>query len=515
MQYASLRRFVDGLGLTIGLGIGLAIAGVNYAWASPPKEAPTATPIKYLVVIFQENNSFDHYFGIYPKAANPPGEPVFNALPGTPLANGYNDALLNQNQNSAPPFRLDRSQNFTCDNDNHYSAEQSAYDNGLADKFVEFTSPTTTTGCPDIPNLPMGYYDGNTVTALWNYAQHYAMSDSFFGTEFGTTVMGHLNLISGQTHGATAGPNSISIKKSVVNGSVIGNIDPAWDDCSTPTTSATIQMSGLNVGNLLNNANVTWGWFYGDFTPASTTGGVITCTDDYDGHYDPFLYYQSTSNPHHLPPSSVSAIGTQADQANHNYALTDFWNAVRHGNLPQVSFLKAPATETGHPDTSSPLAEQQFLVNTINQLENTPQWKNMAIIVTYDDSDGWYDHVLAPIVSPSSDAVNDKLAGSGLCGTLPGGAYDDRCGYGPRLPMLAISPWAKTNYVDHALNDQTSILRFIENNWGLPQIGNQSFDAKAGSILGLFNFNAHVDDGSNVLMLDPNSGEPLLSFANR
>jgi phospholipase C len=506
------------------MGIVLGLSGVNYAWANPskvartvsfPNEAPTTTPIKYVVVIFQENNSFDHYFGTYPNATNPAGEPAFHPVPGTPDVNGYTETLLNHNQNSAPPFRLDRSQAFTCDNDNHYSAEQSAYDNGLADKFVEFISPTTTTGCPDIPNLPMGYYDGNTVTALWNYAQHYAMSDNFFGTEFGTTVMGHLNLISGQTHGATAGPGSISIKKSVVNGSVIANIDPAFDDCSVPSLSATIQMSGLNIGNLLSNANVTWGWFYGDFTPTSTAGGVISCSENYDGHYDPFLYYQSTSNPHHLPPSSVGAIGTNADQANHNYALTDFWNAAHHGNLPQVSFLKASAPETGHPDTSTPLAEQQFLVTTINELESLPQWKDMAIFITYDDSDGWYDHVLAPIVSPSSDAANDTLSGSALCGALPGGSYQDRCGYGPRLPLLLISPWAKTNYVDHALNDQTSILHFIENNWGLPQIGNQSFDAKAGSLLGLFNFSANVVGGANPLMLSPDSGEPSISFARR
>jgi phospholipase C len=102
---------------------------------------------------------------------------------------------------------------------------------------VEFTSPSSTAGCPDIANLPMGYYDGNTVTALWNYAQHFAMSDNFFGTEYGTTVMGHLNLVSGLTNGATAGPGSIAIGKSVVNGSVIGNIDPAFDDCSTPATT--------------------------------------------------------------------------------------------------------------------------------------------------------------------------------------------------------------------------------------------------------------------------------------
>jgi phospholipase C len=94
---------------------------------------------------------------------------------------------------------------------------------------------------------------------------------------------------------------------------------------------------------------------------------------------------------------------------------------------------------------------------------------------------------------------------------LPAGAYNDRCGYGPRLPLLVISPWAKTNYVDHALNDQTSVLRFIENNWGLPEIGDQSLDAKAGSLSGLFDFDANAVRNPNFLTLDPSTGEPVTS----
>jgi phospholipase C len=117
MGYLRLRTIVAAAGLAM-----LAATGVS---ANQWNLAPTAAPIKYLVVIFQENNSFDHYFGTYPYAPNPAGEPTFNPLPGTPRVNGYNDALLKQNPNSAPPFRLDRSQYFTCDNDNHYSAEQS------------------------------------------------------------------------------------------------------------------------------------------------------------------------------------------------------------------------------------------------------------------------------------------------------------------------------------------------------------------------------------------------------
>ena len=458
----------------------------------------TATPIKHLVVIFDENISFDHYFGTYPNAANPAGEPNFQARPSTPAINGLTSTLLNSNPDSAAPFRLDRSEAVTCDNDNHYTDEQKAYNGGLINEVSELLSGT---GTDCTPNLAMGYYDGNTVTALWNYAQHYAMSDNFFASTFGTTVMGHLNLVAGQTHGST--PLNVSGK--VVNGSVIANIDPTGDDCSTGTT---IQMSGKNVGDLLNTKKITWGWFYGDWTPASTSGGKAQCIAEADPHYTPFQYYASTSNPHHLPPVSVKTIGT-TDQANHQYALTDFWNAVAANNIPAVSFLKAPADQTGHPSTSSPLAEQTFLVDTINRLQESPEWKDMAILITWDDSDGWYDHVLAPIVNPSSDPGNDALLGSaGLCGTAKSGAYLDRCGYGPRLPFLVISPFARENFVGHSVADQSSILRFIEDNWQVGRIGDQSFDAISGSILNLFDFDTNSRGYDRTLILDPNTGEP-------
>ncbi len=509
---------------TIFLALACAAASLlfpgpaGYAYPPNPGTVPTATPIQYLVVIFQENNSFDHYFGTYPYATNPPGEPRFVPAPGTPTVNGLTAALLTSNPNflntandsplaggAINPFRLDRSQALTCDNFNHYLLEQEAYDAGLLDLFPAFTSSTTS--CPEgiaeaQPGLAMGYYDGNTVTALWNYAQQYAMSDNYFGTEFGTTVMGHINLVSGDTHQTNVASNA-----DIANGSIIANINPptSLDDCSSGTA---VQMTSKNVGDLLNAQGITWGWFYGDFAATSASGVTpATCDANYNPNYDPFQYYASTANPHHLPPSSVSAIGQASDQANHQYALSDFFNALAAGNIPSVSFLKAPFGYTGHPSDGSVLQEQTFLVNTINQLVQSPLWSKMAIIITYDDSDGWYDHVMPPIVNQSHGAKEDALLGStGLCGTLQPGAYNDRCGYGPRLPLLAISPFSKSNYVDHNLADQTSILRFIEDNWGLGQIGDQSFDAIAGSLLGLFDFR---HPHNYPLILDPDSGEPV------
>ena len=245
---------------------------------------------------------------------------------------------------------------MTCDNDNRYKDEQEAYNASLLDQFSELLSATGA-GCT--PNLSMGYYDGNTVTAMWNYAQHFSMSDNFFATEFGTTVMGHLNLLSGETNGALPS----SVPKEVVNGTVIANVDPTDDDCSTSTP--TIEMSGKSIGDLLNAKGVAWGWFYGDWTPTGSSNGTVQCSGEYDAHYAPFQYYPSTANPHHMPPSSVSAIGYD-DQANHQYAITDFWNAVTNGNMPAVTFLKPPHIQNRHPADSSPLAEQEFLVSTIN-----------------------------------------------------------------------------------------------------------------------------------------------------
>jgi len=474
-----------------------------YAGAGRPVDAaslmlaPTQTPIKYLVVIDDENVSFDHYFATYPVAANPPSEPRFKALPNTPSLNGIGGLIATQNLNLVNPFRLDRSQAFTCDNTNFYMNEQQAYHGGLLDMFVQFTSPINPTDCPTIDNLPMGYYDGNTVTALWNYAQYYAMSDNSFETTFGVTVVGHLNLVAGETHGAI--PSSVPGK--VVDGTVIKNVEAGYDDCDIRTN---VQMSGPNIGDLLTSKKVTWGWFYGDFGSINAGDGP-ECNPRYNSHYMPFQYYASTANPHHLPPSSPFAIGSNADQANHQYDLSNFWTAVSLGYMPQVTFLKASSDSTGHPFTSGPLAEQTFLVNTINRLQRTPQWKNMAIIITYDDSDGWYDHVMPPIVNQSSDPGQDRLLGpTGLCGEAAANAYQDRCGYGPRLPLIVISPWARSNYVDHTLTDQTSVLRFIEDNWNLGRLGDpQSFDLKANSLTGMFNFSFPL---APRLRLDPDTG---------
>jgi phospholipase C len=144
-------------------------------------------------------------------------------------------------------------------------------------------------------------------------------------------------------------------------------------------------------------------------------------------------------------------------------------------------------------------------VNTINGLEQSPDWKSTAVFILYDDSDGWYDHQMSPIVS-QSNVTDDNLAGPGSCGTpkaVNGVVQNGRCGYGPRQPLLLISPYSKINFVDGTITDQSSVLRFIEDNWELPRIGNGSRDAIAGSLLNMFDF---LQSGSHKLFLDPDTG---------
>lgn len=501
---------------------------------------PTQTPIQHLVVIFQENVSFDHYFGTYPKAVNPSAdEPSFYGRAHTPTVNGYVPALLSRNPNMNPlngdgatgPFRLDRKQAVTADQDHDYTAEQQAFDFGLLDLFPLYAGTagpppygsriTRTTG------LNMGYFDGNTVTALWNYAQHFAMSDNSFGTTFGPSTPGALNLISGQTNGVTSTLNGTGDEVDGGAGSltVVGDADPIGDVCSSATRNQ-VQMGGKNIGDLLNAAGVSWGSFMGGFNLstvnadgttgcARSTAGLAGTTSDYIPHHAWFQYYASTANPNHTRPDSTAEIGYDGP-ANHNYDYDDFQAAVLAGNFPAVSFIKAPAYQDAHAGYSDPIDEQTFIVGLVNFLQRQPDWSSTAVVISYDDSDGWYDHQMGPIVNQSTGPA-DALTGPNACGTaataLPGIDSGNlhalgRCGYGPRMPLLVISPWALENFVDHTVTDQTSILRFIEDNWlGGKRIGQGSFDTIASSLVQMFDFSEMRSNG--ILMMDPGTAQRL------
>jgi phospholipase C len=287
---------------TIGLVSALALAFAGASAVADDQQGRdsddfhrvrTATPIKHLVVIFQENVSFDHYFATYPNALNLSGETPFKALPRTPKVNNLVNPLdvnhnfkapagvdlLNNNPNSNPtnpgapnnstangtgasnPFRLSPSQALAADQGHNESPEESAYNNGRMDGFPACVGtagpPPTGIGSKA---LVMGYYDGNTVTALWNYAQHFALNDNNYTTQFGPSTPGALNLISGQSNGFSAMKNVLDSSGKLLhptheafgdasqdpgNITEIGDGDPLQDVCSNPTLDQ-VTMAGRN-----------------------------------------------------------------------------------------------------------------------------------------------------------------------------------------------------------------------------------------------------------------------------
>ncbi len=598
------------------------------------------TPIRHVIEIFQENVSFDHYFGTYPHAANSDGETFF-ARPKTPVVDGlppatssslppalrHSSNLLIANPNANLPQRLDSSATglpgsaggqLTCDQDHNYSDEQQSFDNGQMDRFVQSVgtgSGSTPFGAPCEPKTVMDYYDGNTVTALWNYAQHFAMSDNSYGTTFGPSAPGAINLVAGYTGGVDTAheANNPSVATSLKPDadltpdgsggfSLTSDAQPYWDDCSTRDAVA---LSGRNIGDELNAAGLSWGWFQGGFRPTTSYQAALEATgntgqptstfvpdefksaefqkavphagnqgicnavspvgeglggagqwgykDDYIAHHEPFQYYASTANPHHLtiPVNShghdtlagLATIGhdtqsyvngvPQFNTPNHNYDMTDFDQLLtgisNHelpaSALPAVSFLKAPGYEDGHAAYSDPQDEQEFVAHTVDEVMSTPDWRSTAIVINYDDSDGWYDHaysgVANPSLSPADNLTGTTFSGetSGRCGpkpqtAVPLGGQQGRCGFGPRLPMIVISPYAKPNYVDHDLSNQASTINFIEYNWHLPGIAG-SFDQAESStdkaehvpfdLAGMFDFGGSAPK----LPLSPLTGEPV------
>jgi len=575
------------------------------------------TPVQHLIVIFGENISYDHYYGTYPSVAYSAANPAnakeidqtnFSATATAPANNNLvaplnpstwaplaSPTLLGANPNSATgsgaaynganavnPFLLWNDQAATADQNHSAKPEQIAYDNGLVDQFPGSTGTTSTVPAPVSSDTTadltkgqvMGYFDGTTVTALWNYSQNFAMNDNAYTSQFGPSTPGALNLISGQTNGLAQTLNLIpgttgvqpgrctpsatntcttSASTAIPDGNggftLVGDSDPIGDVCSTGTVE--VSMAGKNIGDLLNAQKVTWGWFQGGFNLGAqpNTNGSYGCnrntpgtqgnnsTDpDYIQHHQPFQYYASTANLKHLRPSAEIAIGQTyeadgktPDPANHQYDTADFFTALQLNNLPSVSFLKAPGFQDGHPGYSDPLDEQAFIVKVVNAVMASPDWASTAIVITYDDSDGWYDHQMPPIVNPSSSTLVDALSGAGTCTGTAGAASQQgittlttpllgtdgnpaqgRCGYGTRIPFVVISPFAKSNYIDHTLLDQSSVIRFVEDNW----LGGEriqpggSYDSIAGSIEAMFTFSATTPDvvQKRTLFLDPASG---------
>ena len=411
-------------------------------------EIHTETPIKHVVVIFDENRSFDHYFGTYPNAANPAGDPVLQAAYADGQQPGQRQSAGRQPEppirptapGATDPFRLDRAQANTAFQNHAYGPSSRPLTTARMDLFPNFTGSGTTGGAGAFGTngQVMGYFDGNTVTAMWNYAQHFAMSDNAYTDTFGPSTPGAIEVISGQTNGGAEHRRHVDATVPDGQGglTLIGDTDPAAtrarrdqhdadgrQEHRRPAQRRTASPGAASWAAstcTLKNANGTTGCDRAapsracsaaprGLHPASRLVPVLrldrqpdACAAELGRRDRP--YYE--------------ADGKTLDPANHHYDLDDFFAAVKAGNFPscpssrcrpiRMVMRATPIRSTSRPSSSK----------LINFLQQQPDWKNTAVIITYDDSDGWYDHRYVRRTA-SYDPTADQVNGAGLCGHGP------------------------------------------------------------------------------------------------
>ncbi|MDB5052293.1 MAG: hypothetical protein JWM44_343 [Bacilli bacterium] len=396
-----------------------SVLGISLA--ANATDQTTTTPIKHTIIIYQENRSYDSYFGTYPNA------PGFNALPGTPKAEGipagsYN---LDENGNKVAPFLFDPNQLTTEDVDHNFDDMVGAYDNGKMDNFYAASEKHKKgTG-----KVAMGYYDYQSIPYYWQYAQHYSLADHFFQPVFGPSTPGALYLISAQSGNST---NPIK-----------GDPVPAYGPLGGDKGNRAEGLKYKNIGDVLNEKGISWAWYQGGYTKADSS---------YSSHHNPFQYFDNYD---------------KGAYKNNMKDYDAFAQDVANGTLPAVVYIKGAYGEDEHPGASgqsNPTAED-FSVKTINTIMKSKYWKDSAIIVTYDESGGYWDHVAPTQVKAGPDGLQ---------------------GNGPRIPAIVISPFSKENYVSNTEYDTTSILKFIESNYKLDSLNNR--DKAANNILDMFDF---------------------------
>lgn len=375
----------------------------------PQAVTVTSSPIKHMVIIFQENRSFDNYFGTYPNADG------FLPLPGTPAANGIPAGLSYSDGKGGElaPFAFGAEELKTADVRHSYEAMIEAYDHGRMDKFGDVNGKNG--------RVALGHYDYRAVSAYWQYAQHFSMADNWYQPIFGGSTPGALYLVGAQS-GNADNPNK-------------ANPLPAYGPIGDKSGERWEGLGYLNIGDLLSSTGIDWAWYQSGVTK----GSVPTV--------NPFLYFDPYD---------------QYDAGRHEKEQSEFDRDVDLGKMPAVAFVKSNAEHPG--GNGSPLAES-FSVKIVNKIMTSKYWKDTAILITYDESGGFWDHVPPPQVDPGPDGLK---------------------GNGPRVPAIVISPYAKRNYISHAQFDTTSVLKFLEWNYKLPSLNNR--DAAANNLLDMLDF---------------------------
>jgi phospholipase C len=432
------------------------------ALSVPAGAAGPTDRINHLIVIYQENWSFDGLYGNFPGAnglanvgtvsqVDKDGKP-YTALPqpiDTTLKPPGPDPRFPANMPVAPfdTSKYVAPDQKTGDLVHRFYQEQLQIDGGKMDKFVAWS---------DAAGLVMSYYDAANMPE-GKLAQQYTMADNFFHGAFGGSFLNHFWLICACSPKWPNAPAS-SVAQIDANGGLVkdGAVTPDGYAVNTSYTVNTPHPATVTdpanlvpnqtmptIGDRLSEKNVSWAWYSGGWNDALA------------GHADPLFQY------HHQPFAYFAnyADGTTAKAA-HLKDEKDFMGALGTNALPAVSFIKPLGPDNEHPGYSSLVQGQQHVADLVHAIQSSPYWADTAIVITYDENGGRWDHVAPP--------------------------QGDRWGPGTRVPTIIISPYAKRGYVDHTQYDTTSILKFIENRWGLAPLGTR--DAAANDLGNAFDF---------------------------
>jgi acid phosphatase len=410
--------------------------------------------INHLVVIYDENHSFDNLYGFF-KGANGIAQASAESKTQIDLATGQPYTCLPQTDPHLvgtclpnEPFDITKyvpADQKTRDLVHRYYQEQVQIDGGKMDKFVTVS---------DAKGLAVGYYPTSQLPVAAE-AANYVLQDNFFHAAFGGSFLNHQWLVCactpvyrdavkdgkpGDLH-TVLGANGLPTKDGQLTTQATGDfavntIFPA----QAPTIASAAHLpllTNATIGDRLTAAGVSWNWYSGGWNDAVA------------GKADPLFQY------HHQALNYYAnyAVGTPGRE--HLQDETNFIAAAKAGTLPAVSFVKPIGTDNEHPGYTDILTGERHLEALIDDVRSGPNWKDTAIVITYDEHGGFWDHVAPP--------TSEK--------------HSDIWGPGSRVPTIIISPLAKRHFVDHTLYDTTSILTTIEHRWNLEPLGTRDADA--------------------------------------
>jgi acid phosphatase len=494
------KKLICATPIAIAAAIGLYACGGNST------SKPTLSSVKNVVVIYAENRSFDNLYGNFPGAnglqnvtaasarqldrdgsvlATLP--PVWKGLTAAGVTPVITQAMTVNLPNS--PFAIDDPAGFntplsatTRDLYHRFYENQMQIHGGKNDMFAAWA---------DSGGLVMGHYTANAdKLPLYKLAQQFTLADNFFMGAFGGSFLNHQWLVCActpfyanadtsvaKTSISAVQPDGVSLTlKSTSAASALtdvptfvnsGNLTPDFYAVNTmqppyqpsgnkpaaggdanladPTAATTLPaQTNQHIGDLLNNAGVTWAWYSGAWSNAisavqNNTANVIyganLSSPNFQPHHQPFNYFAD------LAPGTDNRAKHLLDGGLNG---SEFIKAIDAGTLPQVAFYKPQGNLNEHPGYTDVAQGDQHIADVIAHLQKSPQWNNMVVVITYDENGGFWDHVAPP--------------------------KGDRWGPGTRIPAIIVSPYAKKGFVDHTQYDTTSILRFITHRFNLPNL---------------------------------------------